>query len=224
MIIDCISDLHGAHPKLEGGDLLIVAGDLTARNRAEELTEFSLWLNIQQYKKIIVIAGNHDGLLEYSDHPRILSEVNTSHVEYLCDTASAFEGLKVWGSPWTPTFCNWYFMKPRGEAIKKKWDLIPQDTDILITHGPPWGILDEVALSSRGDKYKHAGCEELRMAVERVKPKLHVFGHIHNDGGKIDYLKHRDEWSPQKWATICVNASIMNEAYEPVNKPIRVVL
>lgn len=213
MIIDCISDLHGCKPALQGGDLLIVAGDLTARDTYEEFIQFHDWFGAQKYRKRIVIAGNHDGSIQ-----RRLNPGFWNYGDYLEDSGIEFEGLKIWGSPWTPTFLNWHFMKDRGEPIKKKWDLIPNDTDILITHGPPYGVLDKVNLSSRGDKFKLAGCEELRLALERVKPKLHVFGHIHSEGGKQLLFKHQ---GPN---TICVNAAIMDEDYNPVHQPVRIVL
>lgn len=218
MIIDCISDLHGCKPVLQGGDLLIVAGDLTGRDTLYEYSKFFEWLANQQYRKKILIAGNHDGMLEKRSAKEVAHELcgmGADNFEYLCDSGCEFEGYKIWGSPWTPTFLDWHFMKERGAPIREKWDLIPEDTDILITHGPPFGILDQVVISSRGrGKEKFAGCEELREAMFRIKPKLHVFGHIHSQGGKqVDLV-----------TTICVNAAIMDEDYSPVNKPVRIIL
>jgi len=209
MIIDCISDLHGDRPHLKGGDLLIVAGDLTARDFYYEHFEFEKWLCSQKYEKKVVIAGNHDGFLVNS------ACVMFEDVEYLKDSGFYFRGFKIWGSPWTPTFYNWHFMKDRGAEIKEKWDLIPDDVDILVTHGPPFGILDKVTKNSRPRGVENnVGCEELREAVLRVKPKLHVFGHIHSEGGKQEKIG----------GTIFVNASIMDESYDPINKPVRIIL
>lgn len=206
MKITAISDLHGFYPKLEGGDLLIVAGDLTARDTVNQHMEFLSWLSNQNYKKKIWIAGNHDGFLENTKYV----PVKETGLEYLCDSGTEFEGLKVWGSPWTPTFYDWHFMKDRGDPIKEKWDLIPDDTEILITHGPPFGIQDQVK-----SKEKFTGCEELRSAIDHrlKKLKLHVFGHVHEGYGqvRVDGVIH-------------VNASIMNENYEPVNKPVNIEL
>lgn len=221
MIIDCVSDLHGFKPELEGGDLLIVAGDCTARDIISQWKEFFDWFKAQDYRKKVLIGGNHDGFLECcatTEETRLVfAELGLEGedwieegFEYLEDTGTEFEGLKIWGSPWTPEFCAWHFMLPRGEPLKHKWDLIPCDTDILITHGPPFDILDD----NDGDR---CGCDELRSAVERVKPKLHVFGHIHESYGQM-LLKHE---GPN---TICINASIMDGDYNPVNKPIRIVL
>ncbi len=206
MIIDCISDLHGAFPELEGGDLLIVAGDLTARDNEIGYLRFFEWLTKQSYRKIIFIAGNHDGYLEK------YQPTYAYQIQYLRDSSTEFEGLKIWGSPWTPTFCDWHFMKNRGEDIREKWDLIPDDTDILITHGPPWGFRD-VPKISLTRKDKHCGCMDLLEAVARVKPKLHVFGHIHGGYGMEEAR-----------GTKFVNAAIMTEDYEPLNKPIRIEL
>lgn len=212
MIIDCISDLHGFQPKLEGGDLLIIAGDLSARNLSDEYFLFEDWLEKLDYKKIILVAGNHDGFL-VKNGPHLFAMA-----DYLCDSGIEFEGLKIWGSPWTPTFMNWHFMKDRGAQIKEKWDLIPLDTDILITHGPPYGILDACERLEYPNEKEHVGCEDLKRTIERIKPKLHVFGHIHEGYGI--YKSDNEKYEP----TIFVNASIMNERYKPVNKPIRIIL
>ena len=228
MKIDCISDLHGHEPNLEGGDLLILAGDYTGSNTMAQWVDFFRWLKQQQYRKTILIAGNHDGFLE-SSYPKTQQQSNelkelrswleeqgeqSEDFEYLCDSGTEFEGLKIWGSPWTPTFCNWHFMKDRGSPIKAHWDLIPDDTDILITHGPPLGILDKVQYSSKAFREGHAGCADLRDAVERIQPRLHVFGHVHEGYGEM-LLK----CTPRDIR--CVNASIMNAWYYPTNKPIR---
>jgi len=221
VIIDCISDLHGCKPALQGGDLLIVAGDLTGRDTMPEYLKFNEWLSDQDYKRKIVIAGNHDGLIEkgvdvlVGKGKNMLCNPLLAHLSvYLQDSGTTFEGLKIWGSPWTPTFLNWHFMKDRGDPIKEKWDLIPDDTDILITHGPPYCILDKVEVSSKGDKYKRAGCMDLMNRIPQLKNlKLHVFGHIHGSCG-MESIR----------GVTFVNASIMDEDYNPVNKPVRIIL
>lgn len=221
MIIDCISDLHGFLPKLEGADLLIIAGDLTGRDTDKEHLDFIEWLAYGQkyenkYKKVIYIAGNHDGFLDPKNKRYGQVKVPEDwNIEYLCDSGTEFDGLKIWGSPWTPTFLDWHFMKDRGDPIKEKWDLIPDDTEILITHGPPFGIQDQVKYSSKAKEGKFAGCEELRNAIDHRlnKLKLHVFGHVHEGYGKV-----------QVSGVIHVNASIMDEEYRPINKPIRIEL
>lgn len=216
VIVDCISDLHGFFPTLPGGDLLIVAGDLTGRDSQKDYDHFFLWLSDQQYKKKIWIAGNHDGLIEKRKLD-ITFTFTDPRTLYLCDSGFEFEGLKIWGSPWTPTFYNWHFMKDRGADIREKWNLIPRDTDILVTHGPPWGVLDNTNPQNPIDKDSYVGCEELRHTLERIQPRLHVFGHVHESYGQM-ILK----CTPRD--VICVNASIMDGDYNPVNKPIRVIL
>lgn len=204
MIIDCIADLHGFYPVLPGGDLLIIAGDLTARNTLAGYESFVNWLNKQPYRCIIVIAGNHDGLIEKG-----VITIGSDHIHYLCDSGLTFKGFKIWGSPYTPTFLSWYFMRDRGDAIKKHWDLIPADTDILVTHGPPFGILDETIEGI------HVGCEDLKAAVqERVKPRFHCFGHIHECGGSMVEIE----------GTKYINCSYVDERYRPVNTPSRLII
>lgn len=217
MIITCISDLHGFYPKLEGGDLLIVAGDLTARDTVDEHDEFSLWLHNQDYKKIVMIAGNHDNYLQRKP----LYTWNHQRIEYLCDSGTEFEGLKIWGSPWTKTFegmnpkCK-AFTKETEDELAEKWALIPDDTGILITHSPPYGILDKVNIrfyNGMPNREDRVGSQTLLEHSLRVEPLLHVFGHIHEGYGEQEYIGCR-----------YVNASHVNERYKPVNKPIRIEL
>jgi len=228
MLIDCISDLHGSFPELPGGDLLIIAGDLTSNDTTMAWKNLFDWVEKQNYRKIVYIAGNHDGFLQQccnsSESMDLWREFQdddlkpNDRIEYLCDSSIEFEGLKIYGSPWTPEFGNWHFMLPRGEALRRKWDLIPLDTDILITHGPPWGILDKT-VQFPSSNLDHCGCSDLKEAVKRIKPKLHVFGHIH-----FSYGEDADQWGLDGPITKYVNASHMNEEYEPVNPPIRIEL
>jgi predicted phosphohydrolase len=218
MIIDCISDLHGHYPELGGGALLIVAGDLTARDRPDEYIEFGLWLAKQKYEKKIVIAGNHDTMLQKT--PEILREIDPSRPclpwVYLCDFATEFEGLKIWGSPWTKRFEGMNphciaFTVDTDEELADKWVMIPEDTDILITHCPPFMVLDKIANGSQ------VGSASLmaRFVSGKFKPRLWVFGHIHEGYGQA-----KMNWSD----TILVNSCHVNENYQPVNKPIRIEL
>lgn len=228
MIIDCIADLHGHYPKLEGGDLLIVAGDWTTSDKPHEVLEFGLWINNQKYKRKIVIAGNHDNMIQ--ETPRIFEGLPNFVLTYLCDSGTEFEGLKIWGSPWTLTFPG---INPHCTAftgteaeLEAKFALIPDDTDILITHGPPYGIMDavhrEVFCGERGG---WVGSESLLGKVFRIRPKLHVFGHIHEGYGRYNHTP-REGSSENLGITpvTFVNCSHVNERYKPVNKPVRVVL
>jgi len=210
MKITAVGCLHGYRPTLPGGDLLIVTGDLTRNDRESQYFEVFNWLHEQDYKKKIMIAGNHDTRMQNEDYHGPQGEMKYSFV-YLSDSATEFEGLKIWGSPWTSRFdginphcCA--FTVPHDICLADKFNAIPDDTDILVTHGPSWGILDQ---SREGF---NCGSHSLRMAVEAVKPKLHVFSHIHEQGGNTMLLKHA---GPN---TICINCSVMDENYKPINK------
>lgn len=213
MKITCVSDLHGFYPDLSGGDLLIVAGDLTARDTVFEHVKFMGWLERQIYRKKIVIAGNHDVLIQKTG---FLSEHLPPKTEYLLDSGTEFDGLLIWGTPWTPWFhgvnpkCKAFMRTDRD--IKKKFALIPDNTDILISHGPMLHILD-----SNIDGYA-CGSHSLRDNVDRVKPKLMVFGHIHEQGGNQLMYKHQGK------NTWCVNCSLLDERYNPVNEPMEIEL
>jgi Icc-related predicted phosphoesterase len=225
MKIDCISDLHGYLPKLEGGDLLIIAGDMTARDTEEEWVKFEHWLTEQNYEEKIIIAGNHDNFLKSMDEDEMWQYWCRVRVTYLCDSFTEFRGLKIWGSPWSLWF---HGINPKCKTftgsendLQKKYDLIPNFPDfidILITHGPPFGTFDSVSDWHDGTP-RSVGCKALNKVVDRIKPQLHVFGHIHEHGGQqTEYLHENGE------KTIYVNASIVNERYEHVNKPVRIIL
>lgn len=200
----CVSDTHGRGDFIDPpmGDVLIIAGDITARGTLYEIERFTDWVRRLPHPQKILIAGNHDwALQELPDNPvvRRLKE----EVIYLQDNGCEIDGVKFWGSPWQPKFYNWAFNLERGKELADKWALIPEDTDVLITHGPPYGILD----FTQG--HESVGCEELRKAVDRIKPKLHVFGHIHHSYG---VYKGSD--------TTFVNACVCTEGYKPINPPI----
>lgn len=211
MRISMISDLHGFYPKLPGGDLLIVAGDLTARDTDQEHLDFITWLALIQggkkpYRKIVYIAGNHDNFLDpkAKRHGEIKTTTSGWNIEYLCDSGTEFEGLKVWGSPWTKTFdgmnpaCK-AFTCDTEEELAQKWLTCPNDVDILIMHTPPHGILD------MNDNSYHCGSHSLRKLIFEIKPALLIFGHIHEQGNKtIDLI-----------TTFCVNASYVDKFYNP---------
>ena len=200
MKIVCISDTHSGHNKFEipDGDILIHAGDISSRGKPEQIKKFNNWLGRLPHQYKIMIAGNHDFLFE--NEPDIAAEMITNAI-YLNDSGIEIEGVKFWGSPITPWFLDWAFNRYRGEDIQQHWDKIPLDTDILITHGPPYGILDKTVYGQA------VGCENLLEIVQKVQPKLHIFGHIHEAYGKKK-LK----------GTTFINASLMDENYNPVHK------
>jgi len=220
MKIDCIGDLHGHFPKMEGGDLLIIAGDLTAHDLIDEYFELFGWLDNQMYKKIVLIAGNHDNLMTNDHYLKSFLPVK-SKIEYLCDSGTEYKGLKIWGSPWSPYFkrvnplCK-AFMLP-DEALFEKWEMIPKGIDILITHTPAFGTLDYRELND-GTRY-HMGSKTLEAWIKYVeRPLIHCFGHIHECGGMQveEYATYNDKMMQS------INCSYVNAKYKPVNKPMRI--
>jgi Icc-related predicted phosphoesterase len=218
--ISVISDTHTKHDELSynlkdlpGGDLLIHAGDImNSGYNPKDITNFCKWFNgLNQYQHKVFIAGNHDRIFE--NDPAGATEIYTSYknIDYLQDDfikVGDDDGMiKIWGSPWQPEFYNWAFNLPKcGIELEAKWNAIPEDVDILITHGPPQQILD-----TSGAPYNepNLGCPLLRVRVDAIKPKIHVFGHIHGSHG-YKFLN----------GTHFFNASILNERYEYQNKPI----
>lgn len=209
MRIVALSDTHAHHGRVTvpDGDVFVFAGDLmTCGRRWEEVVSFGQWFSSQPHQHKILVAGNHDRLFE-SRLGVCLSEF--SNVTYLQDSRTEIEGVKFWGSPYQPEFYNWAFNVRRGQAIKKHWDLIPQDTDVLITHGPPYGILDQMAPGGQWGT-DHLGCEELSKQFARISPRVHIFGHIHGS-----YGVYKDGIS-------FYNVAICDEEYRPVN-PVTVI-
>ena len=209
--ITFISDTHTKQLELDlpGGDLLIHAGDIMNSGRDKgDIHEFCEWFESQDYKHKIFVAGNHDRMFE--NHPLESNTiVNNYNVTYLQDDEDIIDDVKIYGSPWQPEFMGWAFNLPRrGDELKEKWDAIPKDTDILITHGPPQDHLD---VSGPPYNEPHLGCELLRVKVDDQPPKIHVFGHIH---GGYGYKFHN--------GTHFINASVLNERYYQVNDPLTV--
>jgi len=223
MRIVLISDTHGQHKNirhpLPEGDMLIHSGDCTNVGTQSGVRQFVEWFqNLEGYDHKIFIAGNHDWA--FYRNPSWLSGIindenlSQSDVVYLQDSGFTIEDpefsrpIKFWGSPWQPEFYNWAFNVPRDE-LHKYWELIPKDTDVLITHGPPQEIRDFAQMSQTAQ-----GCSSLRFHVEeRIRPALHVFGHLHESYGSMQ-LKE----------TLYVNASTATLRYEMINKPIVVDL
>ena len=172
-----ISDTHRKHHDVEmgSGDVLLHCGDFSGRGTLAEVTEFNTWLGNLDYTHKIIIAGNHDFLFERDP---VLARSLITNAIYLEDESVEIEGVKIYGSPWQPWFYDWAFNLKRGAALAEKWALIPEDTDILITHGPPMGIGD---ITSEGE---HAGCEDLLKRIHELNIKYHCFGHIHEDYGR----------------------------------------
>ncbi len=171
---------------------------------APEIVLFNRWFRNLPHAHKIFVAGNHDWLFETSS--QFARTLLDSSIHYLQDSSVEIENLKIYGSPYQPRFFDWAFNLMRGAELAEKWKLIPDETDVLITHGPPFGILDEVP---RQYFIENTGCEELRKRVETIKPKLHIFGHIHCGYG-----------TTEKFGVKFANASNCDESYEPTNAPL----
>jgi len=213
MKITFISDTHTKHKQitstLKGGDLIIHSGDISSRGYPHEIEEFLKWYSGLNYKYKIVIAGNHDWA--FQNNVEVINPILDRYrdsVIYLQDEMIEINKVKIYGSPWQPEFCNWAFNLIRnGEGLKYIWDRIPKNTDILITHGPPYGYLDKVI-----GENQCLGCELLRERMDLINPKIHVFGHIHSGYGYVFNGK-----------THFVNASVLDERYYFSNMPLSVM-
>ena len=220
--IICISDTHNKHLELnedldklgyEDETIIIHAGDCTNGGLRYELTKFLEWFGNLPYKHKIFIAGNHDFCFEPTlsafppIYPDIAQEFKDKGIIYLMDQMVEVEGLKIYGSPWQPRFYDWAFNVNRGEEIAQKWAGIPEGLDILITHGPAFGVLDDTISGMR------VGCEELYKKIFEVKPKYHICGHIHFGYG----MRELD-------GVTFINASSLGEDYEYHHKPIQFYL
>lgn len=213
-----ISDTHGLHDSmyypLPKGDVLIHSGDCTNVGSRDGTRQFVEWFqNLKGFDTKIFIAGNHDW--SFYRKPSWLDDyindenLSQSDCVYLEDNEFTIESpefsrpIKFYGSPWQPPFMNWAFNATE-EQLFKIWEKIPIDTDVLITHGPAYGILDVVI-----DRYKHLGSTTLAERIKKIKPKIHISGHIHSGRGIIE-----------ENGTLYINASTATESYDMINKPI----
>lgn len=205
MKIIAISDTHGRHNNLEvpDGDVLVFAGDITSYGELELVSGFNNWIGKLPHQYKLVIAGNHDFCFENEFRSKAVNMLQDCI--YLEDNDVIIDNIKFYGSPWTPKFFNWAFDLERGQAIREKWELIPEDTDVLITHGPPFGHGDMTVWN------KSAGCKDLLEIINYIKPRVHIFGHIHEEFG----ITNNEN-------TTFVNASTCNLKYEPVNRPVEI--
>ena len=202
MRITFISDTHNKHNQITndllGGNLLIHAGDISSMGYKHEIQDFCKWFDsLDNYDFKMFIAGNHDwGFIDreaFFVHRSVVIPKSTEEIlnsfktfDYLRDSLTEVQigdkkPVKIYGSPWQPEFFDWAFnLKKNGSELKQKWDNIPNDVDILITHGPAYGYVDKVI--GRTD---NLGCELLRDRIKEIKPKIHVCGHIHSGYGYV---------------------------------------
>lgn len=226
----CISDSHDKHDEIyvPSADILIHAGDATMTGTRQQLTDFVIWLSIQPTKYKVWIAGNHDfgmetdqaayamwagrrGRNKLMDVNQTRSEIialcNSLGVTYLHNSGINIEGLNIWGSPDTPAFYGWAFNRTQRE-LQEHWKTVPDNTDILVSHGPAYGVLDALEDGTM------VGDIELMKRINTLpKLKLHVCGHIHPSYGSIEVD-----------GSTRVNASILDDSYKVRNKAIEVIL
>ena len=205
--ITAISDLHGFLPDIPPCDLLLIGGDIcpvsnhNIQFQADWLDrEFRAWLKAAPAQQAVFVAGNHDFVFEQEPDlvPKDLPAV------YLQDSGFQWRGLNLWGTPWQPWFFDWAFNLHEPE-LATKWELIPPSTDILLLHGPPHGYGDGVP--ERGG-VRRTGSPSLLARIQQIKPKLAVFGHIHEGRG---------EWCVGE--TTLANVTIVDESYRHVHEP-----
>lgn len=198
-----LADTHGLHRRVAvpDGDIVLHAGDLSGAGRPEELADFFGWFANLAHPHKVCIAGNHDWLAERD--PAAFRALVPSQVTYLENEEAVVGGLRIWGSPITPWFLDWAFNRARGSEIDAYWRKLPERLDVLLVHGPPAGILDRTL------EGLHVGCEDLARRIAEARPRLVVFGHIHEAAGRLE----RD-------GVRYVNASVLDAGYRVVRPPV----
>jgi Icc-related predicted phosphoesterase len=201
-----ISDTHSRHDFMEvpDGDVIFHTGDFSKRGRLEEVRDFLDWFSALPHRYKVFIAGNHDFMAERE--PEVFGQMIPDNVIYLNDSGTNIEGIPVWGSPIQPWFYDWAFNRQRGAEIREHWKLIPENTQILLVHGPPYGILD-IVIDGRP-----VGCRDLgRRILELPELQIAAFGHIHEAYGTVEQSGVR-----------YINASMLDVEYHLGNKAIEV--
>jgi Icc-related predicted phosphoesterase len=202
--IVCTADLHEHLVDIPPCDLLLIAGDVSfaakddlVAKQAFLVGEFKAWLDRVRAEEVVLVAGNHDQSIEKWSLPDGL------RCHYLQDAEVELFGLRIWGTPWQPWFCDWAFNAPRrnGEAfLASKFDAIPSGIDIVVAHGPPRGYGDRTPTG------EHVGSTAMTTTLERMRPRLMVCGHIHPAYGRY-----------RLGPTEIVNAALVDEDYRPIN-------
>lgn len=217
-----ISDTHGAHGPLleswlldifdrEQPDMIIHSGDFMMKSMDWKSAEdFINWYMKLPFKHKLLIPGNHDCFIEMlSKNDYVRNQLKPKELHLLMAESVVIDGIKFYGSPYTPEFKNWCFML-NDEEQKTHWEKIPDDTDVLITHGPAYGVLDET-----GEEFTpgNLGCPFLLKRIQELNIKAHLFGHIHGGYGKVDSNGY-----------LSLNSSVLNERYYMTNLPQTFVL
>ena len=194
-----LGDTHGFHPEIPPGDVLIHTGDFTRGwGGRDHVKDVARWLGEQPHPHKFMVGGNHDGSL-FTHEEQCRSILGIKGIRYLCHQAAMVEDLKIWGSPYHPQIAG-VFGKSYEELFKIWAEVDDPDVDVLITHGPPYDMLDQTIDG------EHAGDKWLRNWLNGRRPKLHAFGHIHEGYGSF-----------KGTFTHFFNVSICNERYEPIN-------
>jgi Icc-related predicted phosphoesterase len=222
MKIDLISDTHEKHAYLvslyeSDADMIIFAGDAANDKRAEfnekPFYDFCTWFENLPHKYKIFVPGNHDTSFEKG----FVKKENFPGIMFLVNEEIIIEGIKIYGSPMTPSFGHGWAYNCVRNKIEKYWNMIPKDTDILITHGPPMGIMD-ITLEYKG-LYKQVGCKVLKNKVLEIQPKYHIFGHLHDESSVFN---HGTKTLGNKCKTIFINPTIVNIRHKQINQPITI--
>jgi Icc-related predicted phosphoesterase len=202
-----VSDTHARHEELGRlrGDVLIHCGDGCDgfRRDPRDLERLDEWFGRQEFERILCVSGNHDFAVEQRIARGEAAFRNATHLQ---DERCEFRGIRFYGAPWTPELAGWAFHLD-AEALRSRWDLIPEDTDVLITHTPPRGILDQ---NSAG---RHCGCPDLAQRLTELRPRVHCFGHNHASAG-----------TTRRAGTVYVNASVVDRRYEIARGPVELDL
>lgn len=215
MKIVIISDVHGKWKKLviPECDVLVSAGDYSFTGEKHMVEDFHKWMSAQPARHVVSVQGNHEKWVEKNEQEaRDLVFKVAPRVRFVVEESFEIEGVKFHGSAITPWFYNWAWNVRRGPPIKAHWDKIPDNTQVLITHGPPDGILDIVYFPDGVTPKERVGCMDLMDRILQLKDlKVHGFGHIHGSAGEHTFNGVK-----------FINASICDEQYMPTN-PVRVV-
>lgn len=215
MKVCAISDVHCKWNKvtIPECDLLISAGDYSFLGEPHVIKDFHKWLNKQPVQHIISLQGNHEkGVEKNFELSKLIALEACPRVHFIEEGLVEIEGVRIWCSAIQPFFCNWAYNRYPGEDIQRHWDLIPNNLDIMVIHGPCHGILDWIPYfnNTKGEiDVRHVGCPQLLQKTLEIKPKAFICGHIHEAYGEV-----------YKNGIHFINAAICDENYKAVNTPI----